>query len=245
MPRIEIIPVGEIDDELLRYYNWTNTLIVDVNNTSETLIEIMTGRRKEKTTFIFKIANANGESCSMNKCLLRGDHLIATAITLLDKEEIDGDTEIKQLKTQIGSKKRFGKMLFLDQTELIDRGDITKRLWQRYLKKLDKYKKDFLEQEEDFDDRYDRLVATFKGQVNKLRQMIVDLQNQNIAQLVVLSNNVVKILQSQIIDEILASKIDSDELKDDLLKLKTELKQIENIPTVKMTEIQTIKTSIK
>lgn len=221
---VQIIPVGKIDPQLRKYYNWNSeALEIRINSLSDTLLEIRVGSRRDRRIFRFQSCNANGEEISINRCVLNGNHLVATMIALSEdnilKDKFQNEFSYEDLKKTMGSEVIYGKMHFLEQTDLTDKGDIVKRLWERYKKKLTNQEKDFLKMEEDYDERYENLRTNFKKTTSDLQNTIIDLQNTNVAQLVLLTQNIIEIIHSQVMDHMLQSNLIKKDLKDKLRQL--------------------------
>lgn len=82
MPRykqLEVILIGQVADELKPIFNWGKSFRLKIEDFSATQIEV---RINKKIKLVMETKNPSGDLVPLNQCLLKGNHLVASTITL-------------------------------------------------------------------------------------------------------------------------------------------------------------------
>jgi len=98
---LEVILIGQVSDDLKPIFHWERSFKLRIEDFSATQIEIPI---RKKTRLIMETRNPSGDLVPLNQCLLKGNHLIASSITLRNDQSYpfeDTQEKIKSIQKEI------------------------------------------------------------------------------------------------------------------------------------------------
>jgi hypothetical protein len=220
--QIELIPVNlQVDEILEAYYTWNNSIVVDVDNLTVTEISFPIGN---KNILTLKTVNELNEEIPINNCLLKGNHLLATHISLFDG---DVNPNFNQLGVENVSKMElFGEVKLLEGSIVIkEKSEVVQHLWNKYEKKLEGKEKDFRDLEELYSGRLEDEREMYQQVIEDLQNKLRELTQQNVFQQIEFENELTDFLSESIITKIRRDKMTTKELSKAMGKVNKNLKK--------------------